>query len=508
MLMFLFSRVYRCLLSSISATAAAAAMFAIVPSANAATVTAPNSTDACLPIAMPTADSFFKSPQRILAHYISTFPASIDNRPSASDYYSTQYLNPAGEHDKWLAQGGFLRQRPSGVPVSTSAEWRQLNMEREVKMALARGIQGFSFNIMTASEATDAAGPLQTMLAAADAVDTRFKIMVTPDISALRSDSASVIKIIEAAAGKHAAYHTDDGRLVLGAYNAGLNSAAWWKSVFTQLAAKNIRIAFVPTFQGWQGSAPSFAPISSGFGNWGTATPFGESSMVNDPATITKEYGKFFMMPIDPQQFRPKNYMYYEASNSAAYRAGWTSAINGHSGWAQIVTWSDFSESSQVQLYTDATLRHDIGTGFYNLTGYYAAWFSSRVQPKITHDVLYYFYQREPGGAAGPRQSELDHVLGGVADDQIELLAFLTAPGVLKITIGGQTYTHDAAAGITSFKIPTQAGTPLFTLSRDEAEVFSFHGGVQIYGHSGIPSGVIDMTYWSGSASKSGVCTL
>jgi hypothetical protein len=215
-------------------------------------------------------------------------------------------------------------------------------------------------------------------------------------------------------------------------------------------------------------------------------------------------------MPIDPQQFRPKDYMYWEAGNSAAFRSGWTSAIAGHSTWVQLVTWNDFSESSQIQPYSDATLRSDIGTGYYNLTGYYAAWFTSKVQPTITHDVLYYFYRREPSGAAGAKQSELDQVLGGVAQaqDEIELLAFLTAPGVLKITIGGQTYTQDAPAGVTSFKIPSQPGTPLFTLSRNEADVFSFQGGVEIYGHSGIPSGEIDMTYWSGSASKSAVCAL
>jgi hypothetical protein len=230
--------------------------------------------------------------------------------------------------------------------------------------------------------------------------------------------------------------------------------------------------------------------------------------MVSEPAYSLSEYGKFFVMPIDPQQYRPKNYLTYEAGNSGAYRSGWNSAITGHGSWVQLVTWNDFSESSQIQPYSDATVRHDIGTGFYDLTGYYAAWFSSRAQPKIAHDVLYYFYRREPSNSAGPKQSEGVQVAGGEAVDQIELLAFLTAPGVLKISIGGQTYTKNASAGITSFTIPTQAGTPLFTLSRDEADVFSFQGGVQIYGHSGIPSGVIDLTYWSGSASKSGVCTL
>jgi len=95
-----------------------------------------------------------------------------------------------------------------------------------------------------------------------------------------------------------------------------------------------------------------------------------------------------------------------------------------------------------------------------------------------------------------------------VAENDIELLAFLTAPGELKITVGGKTYTKNAAAGMVSFKVPALPGIPLFTLSRNGADVFSFKGGVQIYGESGLPSGVIDMTYWSGSAAKSGICSL
>ena len=43
---------------------------------------------------------------------------------------------------------------------------------------------------------------------------------------------------------------------------------------------------------------------------------------------------------------------------------------------------------------------------------------------------------------------------------------------------------------------------------RSGTDVFSFVGGVQIYGLSGIPSGVQDLTYWSGSAAKSGICSL
>jgi hypothetical protein len=122
--------------------------------------------------------------------------------------------------------------------------------------------------------------------------------------------------------------------------------------------------------------------------------------------------------------------------------------------------------------------------------------------------VLYFFYRREPTNAASPAQSAPNKIVNGSPEDNIELLAFLTAPGELKINIGGQTFTQNAPAGITSFKVHTAPGTPIFSLSRSGAAVFSFPGPIQIYGQGGLPSGVIDMTYWSGSASQHGVCSL
>jgi hypothetical protein len=274
------------------------------------------------------------------------------------------------------------------------------------------------------------------------------------------------------------------------------------------LKAKGINVAFVPVFLSWQGSIEAFAPISYGISAWGTATAASASVMQADPDIVQSAYGKMFMMPINLQQYRPKNFTDWEAGNSAAFRNGWMSAINGDADWVQLVTWNDFSESSQISPYTDATLRRDIGTGYYDMNAFFATWFLTGQKPAITHDVLYYFYRREPSTAAGPAQSQLNKIVTGTAENHIELVAFLTAPGTLKITIGGKTYTQSASAGIASFKIPAQPGVPLFTLSRNGTDVFSFKGGVQIYGLSGIPSGVQDLTYWSGSAAKSGVCGL
>jgi hypothetical protein len=457
---------------------------------------------------MPSADVSFASPKKVFAHYFYPFPVSIDNAASANDYYNGEYLNSHGESGKWLRQGGFLRQRPLGVNPSANTRWQQLNMESEVRRAIARGITGFTIDIMSVSEATDNNRALHLMLAAAHTVDPRFKILVMPDISVLKSDLDSVVKIIAAVADSPAAYRLSDGRLVVSAFDAGLNLPSWWETVIGRLNIQGIKIAFVPTFLGWTHDADAFAAFSYGYGDWGTATAASGRAMVGDPKIVHDTYGKIFMMPVDPQQYRPKDFLFWEAGNSAAFRNAWMSSINGDADWVQLVTWNDFSESSEVAPYTDATLKRDIGTGYYDLTGFYATWFLTGTQPVITHDVLYYFYRRETTNTAGPAQGQKAYIATGVAEDDIELLALLPSAGDLTITIGGKSYTKSAAAGVTSFKVPSQPGSPVFMLARNGVEVFSFTGGVQIYGSSGIPSGVLDLTYWSGSAAKSGVCSL
>ena len=354
---------------------------------------------------MPDSATLFGSSKKVFAHYFYPFPLSLDNAPPSDDFYNRSYLNKDGGQGRWRALGGYLRQRPLGVDPSSAANWRLLNAEEEVRMAIARGITGFIVLVMSAKETTDSDSHLHLLLSAAQAVDPRFKIVVMPDAASLKLDADAVTQLIALVASSPAAYRLDDGRLVVTAWNASANTPEWWASIIAQLQSRGINIAFVPTFLGWGGQASAFAPISHGFADWGTATATASDRMKYDPAVAHNNYGKVFMMPVDPQQYRPKNPIYWEAGNSAAFRNAWMSAINGNADWVQLVTWSDFSESSQIEPYTDATLRRDIGTGFYNLNAFYATWFLLGKQPAITHDVLYYFYRREPTNAAGPAQS-------------------------------------------------------------------------------------------------------
>src|SRR5882672_2146739 len=160
-----------------SAFALAGLLFAAQASAGAPGL------DACLPMTMPSADVLFNSQKKVFAHYFSMFPLSIDNKPSSQDYYNVQYLSKTGESGKWAKQGGFLRQRPLGVDVRSDPNWRLLNMESEVRMAIARGITGFTIDVLGVRDATDSAGHLQLLLRAAHEVDSRFKIVVMPDIA-------------------------------------------------------------------------------------------------------------------------------------------------------------------------------------------------------------------------------------------------------------------------------------------------------------------------------------
>lgn len=432
-----------------------------------------------IPFVMPDPFSFSR---RVLAHYFQPFPLSIDNQPAASDYYNRNYLAPSGENGKFLAQGGYLRARPLPVTApNPSTDWQQENMESEVSMAIARGITGFNYDILIIADTR-----LPVMLAAAQAVDPRFGIIPMLDMSSLGNSFTASQAISMIASFNHPSFMREpDGRLIVTAFNP-TQPLSYWQQVISGLNAQNIDIAFIPVLLG-SPTTSQYASLSIGTGGWGTATP--ASALA--PAS--------YMTPVLPQQFRPKDGIFWEASNFDTFRNAWASAIAGAlagtTQYAQIITWNDFSESGQVQPFTDATLATNIGTGFYDLSAYYATWFMSGIQPSITKDALYWCYRRMPCAALHANQSKGVTIQGGTEVENFELLAFLTLPGTL--VINGQTL--QAPAGITSFKVPATPGKPVMALQRNGSDVHRASCPLAYYGLQGSPAGTLDLTYWSGS---------
>jgi hypothetical protein len=449
-----------------------------------------------LPFAMPSADVFFASPRRVFAHYFYPFPLQINDVPAATDYYNNDYLTIGGEGGEHAAYGGYLRARPLPVAVSGAANYLQVNMQTEVKMAMARGITGFTFDVLGLTDVAPTTGALIRLLAAALAVDPRFSIWPMLDMTSLSSTvtPAQAAAVIQAVAASKNLYRLSNGKIVVSAFDATVQSLSWWQQFIALLTAAGINIAFWPNFLGAPSNAGTLAPVSYGIGGWGTATA--PSAAALEATVKTAQAANLpYLMPVMTQQFRPYVQIFEECANSLAFRDAWMSAINSQAAAIQIVTWSDFSESGHIQPCTDATLALDIGTGFYDLNAYYAAWYATGVQPPITREVLYWFYRRMPTTAAHPNQKDAFVNSGTPTTNNIELLAFLMKPGTLKINGA----TLEAPAGITSFLVPTAPGNPVFALERNGLDVIVFNGPVTIYGPAGSPAGTLDFTYWSGS---------
>jgi hypothetical protein len=439
-----------------------------------------------LPFDMPDPFSFER---RVVAHYFPSFPLSIDNAPSATDYYNHNFLQPSGEANKYLAQGGYLRARP--LPVPAGGAWPLYglaNMMQEVRMAIAVGITGFNVDILSFADAMSPTGHLQMMAQAAAAVDPRFSVIPMPDMSTAFTQD-QIVQIL-ASCKAPAFFRLPDGRLMFTAFNATKQPLSYWQGVDSALNAKGVHVAFIPILLGEPASNP-LAAVSHGLGDWGTATP---AAALSCPPC--------FMMAVLSQQFRAKDGMFWEASNFDTFRdcleAAIAGALAGITKFIQVITWNDFSESGQIQPFTDATLALNIGTGYYYLLAYYAAWFMSGVQPDITKDVLYVSYRKMTSTALHLNQANPVLIIPGETEtSNIECLAFLTAPGT--ILINGVATA--CAAGITSVKTPCVPGIPTFALQRDGSDVFEGPGPVQIYGAAGSPQGTLDLTYWSGCLS-------
>lgn len=427
------------------------------------------------PFNPPSVEAERQSPRKVFAHW-HVFPISYDNAPAGSDHWSETRMKPEGEKGKYAAGGGMTRERPLPRPVISGSDWEVQDMETEVRRASAIGLDGFMFNIVNPNN-PKLFQMLPQMLEAAQRVDPSFKVALMIDGVTNRDRSVDdVADGILRVASHPSVFRTSDGRLVLSSFAAERKPVEWWKQLFAKLAASGVKVYFVPVFMGYKDEVAAFAPISEGLSDWGRRNVNG-ADVTLGAAAQAHGLGKIWMAPVASQSSRPKSLKYWEAGGSQSYRENWQLAIDDGADWAQIITWNDYGEATEIAPST--------GTQYatYDLSAYYIAWFKTGKQPPITRDVLYYYHRIMPTTAQGDPslQSAPFEIQGGQpAQNSIELLAFLTAPGTLEIDIGGKTYQQRAPAGITSFKAPLAAGRPQFRLVRDGSTVIDFESAFDI----------------------------
>jgi Glycosyl hydrolase family 71 len=434
------------------------------------------------------------STKKVFAHYFTPFPVSLDNKASSVDYYTSQYLSPAGEGGKFAGSGGYIKQRPLPRDVISASVWYETDAEQDVRRAAALGIDGFAVNLLASSG--EHWNRARRMLDMAQRVDPGFKMLLMPDMEGeFKTQPANVLVAVRALATHPAAYRSADGSLVLAPYNAQNQSAAWWQQQLNTLRGEGIAVVFLPVFQGWSKYAASFAPISLGLSDWGDRSPSANRGWANAPAAA-HDLGTLWMSTVSPQDARPKDLLYWEARNSENYRVMWEAAIAGNADWVQIVTWNDYGESTEIAPSSGTQW------SFYDLTAYYTTWFKTGVRPAVTRDVLYYFHRKHATSALPNlnKQTRLysRSVASDAAADEIEVVVFAKAPGALRITRGGATSEHAVTAGMSVVRVPLAEGRPEFELLRANVSVLRMQSAFPIDNRIEYQ----DMLYRSGSSSR------
>lgn len=436
---------------------------------------------------MPSTSSLRQTNKLVFAHYWPALPISIDNQPSASDYYARHYLIPEGTT---AAYGGRLRERPLPRPVSSNtgttdvgrgnqcgsnrngpvANWRIDDMETTVRQAISSGLDGFTLDMMQMPGQPDYNNCIgvYTMLTAAHQVDPDFKIALMPDMSGSFADkSADELASYVADLGKYpSAYHLADGRLVVAPfYPEKKHDPAWWQSWMSLMESKyDTKVAFIPTFLNYPNNIDRFASISYGFSYWGTRSPAEIDSTRRAYASKAHALGKIFMQPVALQDLRPSQGNYFESNNSESLRETWKLAIDGDADWVQIPTWNDYGEETNVAPSTS------IGWSALDISAYYLLAFKRNGDaPTVTKDVLYVSHHVQPTAAMPTSQTSLMTLrsYSSPARDTVEVLSFLKDAASVSVTVGSRTTTYEAPAGRSSRTVPLGTGTVSATAVRD-----------------------------------------
>jgi len=416
--------------------------------------------------------------RKVFAHYFTPFPLSIDNKPTVEDYYAENYLKRSGENNKFYDMGGYLRQRPLPVGPWQSPDWQRINLAIEVLRARRIGIDGFGIDLLMLD------GPLwqQTLrlLEVASAVAHDFTIVPEPDMYALKEVAeADLITALVTLLKSPAIYHLPDGRALVVPFYAEAKPPAFWKSLSEALAKQGYPIALILDFVDPSGHK-AYEPVSYGYTVWG----------LRDPLSLQLEetkngFASFFrgretqpiMLAIAPQDERPKEATFWEAHNTSTFRALWTKAIDSSAQFAHLITWNDYSEASEISPSSATQFV------FYDLAAYYISWFKQGSVPEIQKDAIFYTHRRQilrPDARFEPKDKPFQlRGRTGLWND-IEMLAFLKAPAMMEIEIGGITYQKQGAPGLNSFMVSAQVGRPIFRLKRGSELVLETPSGFTI----------------------------
>jgi hypothetical protein len=398
------------------------------------------------------------SRKKVFAHYMPFFVLSYENGPLDRDHWA-QFLSAGGENGKWARQGGFTRERPLTPGPWDSANWQEIDAAVDVLRGQAIGLDAFGVDL-TGLEPGDRPSQVRILCRAAAAVAPGFGIVLEPDADILQhATPQQMADTIQRLAACPAVYRLPDRRILVAPFFTNKLSVDYWRDVLARLSQMGQSAALLSDLLGLGPVAAEYAPISYGLSFWGPRDPASATS----PALLDQEAAaraevQAWMLPVAPQDVRPKNMIFWESANTETFRTLWMQAIRQNLDYVHVVTWNAYAEATEIAPSSGTQFL------FYDLTAYYLEWFKTGQPPRIERDAIYYSHRT----ALIPADGGGFKVMGKTpVRNNVEMVALLTAPGVLVIDMGGRRYSRDVGAGLQVMQAPAAPGRPAFSIERN-----------------------------------------
>jgi len=367
--------------------------------------------------------------------------------------------------------------------------------QREIKEAQAAGLDGFVLDV----GAWDSSLPyyqtrVATIYNAAEQLGTGFKLSFFVEFP----QPTNIVNLVSTYAARSNTFWYQ-GKVVLSAW--GMNDLDWTNAVLAPLRDRGYPVFFIPhfwpkgfaelpTYSDAQYLLQNYAGFVNGLFLFGAAGLPSQLAQCNSNYTkAVQSAGKTFMASVTPHYWgctqTSNGRRYFESSGGEGLRLQWTSVIANQPDWIDIVTWSDFNESTYISPVADVGAYFSplqfpnrySHMGYLEFSKHYISWFKTGHEPSIDHDSLFYFYRTHPITAVASDSNDVPVTsFYGNPQDVIYVSAFLTNSAQLETRSGGNAVTNSLPAGVTHVRIPFAPGTQNFTVRRNGQAVLSGSG--------------------------------
>ncbi len=408
-----------------------------------------------------TSDPSSKLEKKVYAHYFPALPLTINNKDAGNDYYAKEYLTVSGESGKHSKTLGYLRDRPLPFKSKLSAIWPFVAAAVEIIRAETIGIDGFFIDLLQISKGRFY-NVVKVIFITSDRISPKFKLIPQPDMAALNVTPQALCEALLILASFRSTLRLQDGSIAIAPFAVDLRDQDFWNELATRMADGGKPITYWSVLLDYTQTS-RLPEHSRALSMWGPREVNDVGKQVELISEFATSTGRQWLMPIVPQDERPKVQIFWESNNTELFRSMWMSAIQKSANAVLLITWNDFSENTQVcpSLANQFT--------FYDLILLYSTWFKSGHQPPIQRDALIYSHRRGTLQAELEASPSMKHMGSEPLLDNIEVIFFLIEPAVVEIELDGFITRRQGETGLTILNVKVKPGKPIYRILRNES---------------------------------------